>query len=104
MPACPSGTFLKGDICCDDINEVNLNGFCKMQCDPPTNYVLNANTQVCECADNFDPLNPLGEGQGLLCCPEGQISSVNARGFPECADQCPQNYVANAESKFLEDK
>ena len=25
---CPSGTFYKQGICCDDINEVNLNGVC----------------------------------------------------------------------------
>ena len=68
-----------------------------MQC--PTNYKLNE--FVCECANNFKGLNPLFEKQGRLCCPEGQISSVNAKGFPKCADKCPKNYVANADGKFL---
>ena len=93
---CP-GTFYRGGICCDDINEVNLNGFCQMQC--PTNYKLNE--FVCECANNFKGLNPLFEEEGRLCCPEGQISSVNAKGFPKCAEQCPKNYVANTDGKFL---
>ena len=97
---CPSGTFQKGDICCDGINEVNLNGFCQTLCDPPINYVLNETTNVCECANNFNALNPLNEETGRLCCPQGQVSSVNSRGFPECADQCPKNYVANAKGKF----
>ena len=97
---CPLGTFQKGDICCDGINEVNLNGFCQTLCDPPTNYVLNETTNVCECANNFNALNPLNEESGRLCCPQGQVSSVNSRGFPECADQCPKNYVANAKGKF----
>ena len=68
-----------------------------MQC--PTNYKLNE--FVCECANNFKGLNPLFEEEGRLCCPEGQISSVNAKGFPKCAEQCPKNYVANTDGKFL---
>ena len=97
---CPSGTFYKQGICCDDINEVNLNGFCKKLC--PPNYVLNKKTKVCDCANDFSPLNPLSEGKGggRLCCPANQVSSVNSRGFPACANKCPKNYVAKA-GKFL---
>ena len=81
-------------MCCDNENDVNLNGLCQTVCDPPTNYVKNEG--VCECATNP---SDIVDNNGI-CCPEGQ---VNQNGI--CRDSCETpNYKQDGEICICADK